>query len=121
MSVKFKESYEQSSSGPDPQPYDRGFRGRTSGPRNGRDGDYGTERRSYRERDFAERDGGGGEKSRGFFGFGRHHDRHEIAHDIGEAITKGEGKGGYLQVCGQSSIPNQEIENLTASREFRLT
>lgn len=25
--------------------------------------------------------------------------RHEFVHNVGEAITKGEGAGGYLQVC----------------------
>ena len=32
------------------------------------------------------------------FSRGGKHSRHELAHSIGEAVTKGEGAGGYLQV-----------------------
>lgn len=96
MSVKFKETVEQTSNGGGGRDsMRRDFNDRGFEPRNFRDRDFSN--RDYERTEFSERDVGGRGKSRGFFGFGKH-EHHGLRHDIGEAITKGEGKGGYLQV-----------------------
>lgn len=63
MSVRFKESVEQTTGG------------------------SGSGRAQFRAQDFKD------------FGMGKER-RHELFHEIGEAVTKGEGSGGYLQVRG---------------------